>query len=167
MDDGPDAAAGERLEVGRVGRPHGLRGEVTVRPVTNRPERFAPGSVLYADGRRVEVVGARPHQAGWIVRFEGVVDRESAEELRGAVLSAEALGPLPEGEIWVHELIGAEVHDRAGRVHGRVVAVEANPAHDLLVLEGGALVPIVFVVDHEPGRVVVDVPPGLLDDGTA
>ena len=66
--------------------------------------------------------------------------------------------------MWVHELIGAEVRDRAGRALGRVVAVEANPAHDLLVLDGGALVPMVFVVEHDATvRVVVDLPDGLLD----
>jgi 16S rRNA processing protein RimM len=68
-----------------------------------------------------------------------------------------------EGEYWVHELVGATVVDRAGADLGRVVAVEDNPAHDLLVLDGGALVPMVFLVEHRDGRVVVDVPDGLFD----
>ena len=61
----------------------------------------------------------------------------------------------------MHELIGAEVRDRAGARIGLVDAVQANPAHDLLVLDTGALVPMVFVVEHEPGVVVVDLPDGL------
>ena len=63
----------------------------------------------------------------------------------------------------MHALIGSEVVDVAGRAHGRVEAVEANPASDLLVLGDGRLVPLVFVVESSAGRVVVDVPAGLLD----
>ncbi len=152
-----------RLEVGRVGRAHGLHGEVSVVPVSNRPERFAPGSVLYAGDRALVITAARPHQDRWLVRFEGVDDREGAEALRNLTLSGEPLGDAPEGEVWVHEVIGCEVRDRAGTVLGHVRAVEANPAHDLLVLDGGTLIPMVFVVAHEPGVVVVEVPEGLLD----
>jgi 16S rRNA processing protein RimM len=64
--------------------------------------------------------------------------------------------------LWVHELVGSDVVDVEGRAHGRVAAVEANPASDLLVLEGGGLVPLRFVVSHGDGRVVVDPPVGLL-----
>jgi 16S rRNA processing protein RimM len=60
-------------------------------------------------------------------------------------------------------VVGAEVRDRSGQVLGRVTTVEANPAHDLLVLDDGALVPAAFVVEHELGHIVVDLPPGLLD----
>ncbi len=68
-----------------------------------------------------------------------------------------------EGELWVHEVIGSEVRDRAGTESGGCVAVEANPAHDLLVLDGGALVPMVFVVVAEPAWSSVDPPEGLFD----
>ena len=67
------------------------------------------------------------------------------------------------GELWVHELIGSEVRDRTGTPVGHVVSVEANPAHDLLVLDGGALIPIVFVTEHTAGRITVDPPAGLLE----
>jgi 16S rRNA processing protein RimM len=63
----------------------------------------------------------------------------------------------------VHEVVGADVRDRAGTPLGTVVAVQANPAHDLLVLDGGALVPMVFVVEHGEGVVVIDAPDGLFD----
>jgi 16S rRNA processing protein RimM len=152
-----------RLEVGRIGRAHGLHGEVTVTPITNRPERFAPGSVMFAGERELRIVAARPHQDRWLIRFDGVSDRDAAEMLRNQILSADARDDLPEGELWVHELIGSTVRDRAGEEIGRVSAVEANPAHDLLVLDTGALVPIVFVVSHEDGVVVIDPPEGLLD----
>jgi 16S rRNA processing protein RimM len=152
-----------RLEVGRVGRAHGLHGEVSVAPITNRAERFAPGSVLYAGGRELRVATAREHQDRWLVRFDGVEDRNAAEVLRGVLLTADASEPDDNDELWVHELIGSDVFDRAGAPLGRITAVEANPAHDLLVLDRGALIPVVFVVEHGDGRVVVDVPEGLLD----
>ncbi|MGH9064205.1 MAG: ribosome maturation factor RimM [Acidimicrobiales bacterium] len=149
------------LEVGRVGRPHGLRGEVVVDLLTDRVERVAPGSVLSSDVGRLEVVRASPHAGRWIVTFAGVEGREEAEGLRGVVLRAE---PLRDPEaLWVHELIGSEARDVAGRRLGVVTAVEANPASDLLILDGGGLVPLRFVVDRAPGRVVVDPPAGLLD----
>jgi 16S rRNA processing protein RimM len=152
-----------RLEVGRVGRAHGLRGEVHVVAVTNRPERFAPGSRLFVGDHEFVVESARASGSGWVVQFAGVGNREAAEALRGMMVYGEALGEAPDGELWVHEVIGAEVRDRAGARIGRVDAVQANPAHDLLVLDTGALVPMVFVVEHEPGVVVVDLPDGLLD----
>lgn len=157
--------APQRLEVGRVGRPHGLTGEVAVTFSTNRAERHEVGAVLYADDRRLVVEAARPHQGRWLLRFTGVTDRDAAIGLRGVRLHAEPLDVEDDpDEWWVHELIGAAVVDRAGRAHGRVAAVEANPAHDLLVLDDGTLVPVVFVVEHGDGRVVVDPPAGLLDD---
>ena len=143
-------------------RPHGLKGEVVVELVTNRTERLAPGTVLASDRGDLRVEASRPHQARWIVVFEGVADRGGADRLRGLVLRAEPIAD-PDA-LWVHELTGADVVDRAGRSHGRVREVQANPASDLLVLDDGRLVPLTFVVEHEPGRVVVDPPAGLLED---
>ena len=144
-----------------MAKPHGLRGEVVVELFTDRVERLAPGTVLDTSTGPVEVVRSSPHQHRWIVAFAGVVDHAGAEALRGVVLSAEPLHDP--GALWVHELVGSDVVDVAGVAHGAVVAVEANPASDLLVLEGGGLVPLRFVVSSEPGRVIVDVPTGLLD----
>ena len=158
--------AGDRLVVGRVGRAHGLRGEVAVTFSSNRPERSAPGAVLFAGARELVVEASRPHQGRVLLRFAGVGDRSAAEALLGVELTAVPLGDeveLADDELWVHEVVGAEVHDRAGAVLGRVAAVEANPAHDLLVLDGGALVPMVFVVEQRDGVVVIDPPDGLFD----
>lgn len=158
-------APADRLVVGRVGRAHGLRGEVAVRFSSNRPERAAPGAVLHADGRELVIASSRPHQDRVLVRFEGVDDRTAAEALQGLELSAAPLDDalLDDGELWIHEVVGAEVQDLGGTTVGRVVAVEANPAHDLLVLDGGALVPMVFVVDRRDGVIVIDPPDGLFD----
>ena len=156
-----------RLEVGRIGRAHGLRGEVAVTFVSDRPERTERGATLVAtteagNERALVVASARPHQGRWLVCFEGVDDRTAAEELRGCTLLADEL-PTRADELWVHDLVGAPVVDVGGTDLGRVIAIEANPAHDLLVLEGGALVPITFVVEHDAERIVVDLPEGLLD----
>jgi 16S rRNA processing protein RimM len=158
---------GDRLVVGRIGRAHGLRGEVAVTFSSNRPERTAPGAVLYAGERELVIDAARPHQGRMLVHFAGVEDRTAAEGLLGVELTADPLAGdadvLDDDELWVHEVVGAEVVDRAGAPVGRVTAVEANPAHDLLVLDGGALVPMVFVVEHRDGVLVIDPPDGLLD----
>ncbi len=151
------------LEVGRVVKAHGIKGEVIVDLVSNRPEqRLAPGSVLASDRGGLEVLTATPHQGRWIVAFSGILDRNTAETYRGVVLSAEPLEG-DDGTLWVHELIGSEVFDLSGRSYGPVEAVEANPASDLLVLSDERLVPLVFVKSQLPGRVVIDPPPGLLD----
>jgi 16S rRNA processing protein RimM len=149
------------LEVGRVAKPHGIKGEVIVELVTDRVERVAVGSVLQSGDRQFEVQESTPHHGRWIVRFAGVPDRSAADQLRGLVLSAE---PLPDPDaLWVHELIGSDVVDTAGAALGQVVSVEANPASDLLVLDGGGLIPLRFVTAHQPGLVTVDPPEGLLE----
>jgi 16S rRNA processing protein RimM len=150
--------------VGRIVKAHGIRGEVIVDLVSNRPEvRLAPGSVLSSDRGDLEVLVATPHLGRWIVAFRGVEDRTSAETYRGTVLSAEPLDDDDGDTLWVHELVGSEVFDLTGRSYGPVEAVEANPASDLLVLSGERLVPLVFVRTRLPGRVVIDPPAGLLD----
>jgi 16S rRNA processing protein RimM len=149
------------LEVGKVLRPHGLLGQVVVRLTTDRTERLAAGAVLSSSAGDLEVVRATPSGDRWIVSFAGVGDREGAEALRDVILKAEPIAD-PKA-LWVHELHGSEVIDVSGRHLGVVTAVEANPASDLLVLDGRGLVPLRFVVEHGPGRVVVDVPAGLLE----
>lgn len=149
------------LEVGYVAKSHGLRGEVVVRLTTDRTERLAPGSTLSTDKGDLVVEASKPHQDRFIVTFVGVAGREAADALRGTALRAAPLDD-PE-EMWVHELVGAEVVTVGGEVVGTCAAVVANPASDLLELDGGALVPLVFVVDRAPGRVTIDPPEGLFD----
>jgi 16S rRNA processing protein RimM len=108
------------------------------------------------------VVRSSSHQGRYIVSLEGIRGIDQAEALRDTVLLAL---PLDDPDaLWVHELIGARVVDITGRELGTVEGVQANPASDLLVLDGGALVPLRFVVANQPGeQVTVDVPDGLLD----
>lgn len=161
------------LEVGRIEKAHGLRGDVIVSLSTNVVERVAPGAELVAGERpprRLVVARSQPHQHRFIVTFDGVNSKEEADALHGLTLFAEPIDDDDPDTLWVHQLIGSEVIELVGgaeRSHGRVTAVIDNPASDLLELEGGALVPLRFVVDHAtPGRLVVEPPPGLLDDDT-
>jgi 16S rRNA processing protein RimM len=150
------------LEVGRVVRPHGLRGEVVVGLVTDRTDRLAPGTVLQSDRGPLTVVDCRPHQGKFLVMFDGCWDRTAAEALVGRTLRAEAVED-PDA-LWVHELVGSMVREASGVERGRVTEVQANPAHDLLVLESGALVPAVFVVSCIDGITLIDPPEGLFDE---
>ena len=170
----------ERLVVGRVVRPHGVRGELSVEVLSDAPERFAPGAELGVgdpDGPdplgSATIRAARLHLGRLLLTLEGVEDRDAADRFRGAwlsipVASARPLGP---GEFWPHQLVGLAVVDHQGRQRGRVADVVPGAAHDLLSVElpGGAsaLVPAVaalVTVELDAGRVLVDAVPGLLPE---
>ncbi|WP_176732002.1 ribosome maturation factor RimM [Micromonospora rhizosphaerae] len=180
------------LIVGRIGKPHGIRGEVTVEVRTDEPEaRFAPGSVLrtepgavapaapgpgvpYRVPAELTVESARWHQERLLVTFEGVLDRNVAEALRGTLVgvdSEDVAPPEDPEEFHDHQLVGLTAVSPTGERLGEVTAIDHAPASDLLVLrrpEGRtALIPfvkaIVPEVDLAGGRVVVDPPGGLLD----
>ena len=155
----------ELIAVGRISRAHGIRGEVSVHPLTEVESRYAPGSVLLLeDGRSLTVSGSRPHQHRMLVRFEEVPDRSAAEALRGEVLLVRAsdVPEAPEDAFWIHELVGLEVVTEEGASVGRIREVLANRANDLWVTEGNGddvLIPavreVVVSVDRQAGRIVV------------
>ena len=152
-------------EVGRIGRTHGVTGEVYVSLITDRIERLAPGARLLAGSHWLTVTASR-HQVAqqrWLVHFEGVDDRMSAEKLTNTVLLAEPVADDRDDALWVHDLIGSRVVDLDGVERGRCVAVLDNPAHDILELDSGALIPVTFVVGCHDGVVTVDPPEGLFD----
>lgn len=152
----------ELLEVGAVAKPHGLKGEVIVSLVTDRTERLDPGTVLQTDDGPLTVVSAAPHGHRWRVQFDGFASREDADRIHGLVLRAE---PIDDPDAWfVHDLIGCEVVTADGQVVGECVAIVDNPAHDMVELDSGLLVPMPFVTDVEHGvRITIDPPAGLLD----
>jgi 16S rRNA processing protein RimM len=130
--------------------------------VSDRPERVARGAVLHTDSGDLVVAEARAHQGRWLVRFEGCARREDVEHLRDRLLWAEPIDD--DDELWVHELIGCRVLDQDGIDRGVVEAVQENPAADLLVLQGGTLVPVVFARGApRDGILRVEVPEGLFD----
>jgi 16S rRNA processing protein RimM len=170
-----------QVVVGRVGRAHGVRGEVVVEVRTDEPgRRFASGAALHTEpgaAGPLTVAHAREHSGRLVVAFAQVSDRTAAEALRGTLLLAdvdpgEQAGP---DEFYDHQLVGLRARTRAGEDVGEVVAVEHGGAQDLLVVRrpGGAeaLVPFVAAivpeVDLQTGVVVLDPPAGLLDPETA
>jgi len=165
-----------QLVVGRIGRPHGVRGEVTVEVRTDDPElRFAPGTAIAtdpADRGPLVVAGRRWHKGVLLVAFEEVPDRNAAEELRGTMLVIDSADVEPSDdpdEFHDHQLIGLTVVTVAGEHVGEVEDV-LHHGQDLLVVkrkgQDEALIPFVKAlvpdVDLEAGRLVVDPPEGLL-----
>jgi 16S rRNA processing protein RimM len=151
-------------EVGRIGRAHGVRGELYVLLITDRVERLALGAHLLAGSQWLTVVEAREQQKQrWLVRFEGITDRKAAESLTNSILFADPLVDDGDDALWVHALIGSRVVDQQGVDRGTCVAVIDNPAHDLLELDNGALVPVTFVVGCTDGIATIDPPEGLFD----
>ncbi len=150
------------LEVGRILRAHGVRGEVVVRFTSDREERRTVGAVVQGPAGPLTLRSARHTPGGdWVVRFDEVPDRTAAEAMHGAVLRAEAIDDP--AELWVHELLGAVVVDQDGRERGIIAEVHEGSAADLLLLDTGHLVPVSFVVGREPGRILVETPDGLFD----
>jgi 16S rRNA processing protein RimM len=150
------------LEIGRIARPHGVRGDVYVVLSTDRTERVDVGARVHgATGWLTVARSAAAGDGRWLVSFAEITDRTTAERLANTTLHAE---PIEDPDaLWVHELIGARVVEADGTVRGTCVAVVANPAADLLELDGGALVPMTFVVDHVGGLITIDPPDGLFD----
>jgi 16S rRNA processing protein RimM len=156
----------ELREVGRIGRPHGVRGDLYVSLITDRTERVEPGATLRAGTQWLTVATSRPMGGRWLVHFEGIDDRTAAEGYVGRTLLAAPLPPSDDehdDDLWVHDLIGARVVEVDGTDRGTCVSVLANPAHDLLELDGGALVPVTFVVTAADGVVTIDPPDGLFE----
>lgn len=164
-----------QVVVGRIVRPHGVRGEAVVEPRTDRPaERFAPGEVLTGRGRSLTVISARPHMKRWLLRFDGVDDPGAVDALRGVDLEVDV--PVESStddpdEFADIALVGLVARTDDGTALGVVREVEHLPMHDLLLVRTSdgrdvrvpfvtAIVPQVEVAD---GWLRVNLPPGLLD----
>ena len=153
------------LEVGRIDRAHGIKGEVIVNLITDRTERLSKGSKLQTLRGDLTVQNSRSHQHRYLVVFEEIESRESAEEWRGVTLHAEPIEDPDDDTLWVHDLVGAEVIDQHGISHGPVTAIISNPASDLLELQDGSLVPLTFAIDIQPKKLIsVVVPKGLFEE---
>lgn len=162
--------------IGRVVKPHGLRGEVVVEIRSDVPGRFDPGADVVVGGRPTQVAAARPHQGRLLVRFVHVGDRTAAEGLRGHEVEAPPVDVSESEWYFAHELAGMTLETRDGEVVGEVVdVIELPPSagYDLLEVERAdgrrLLVPavddlvVVDARDETEVLVVVDPPEGLLD----
>jgi 16S rRNA processing protein RimM len=171
--------------VARIGKPHGIKGEVTVQLHTDDPAgRFAVGTVLPTKApkgsgvpRALTISSARYHNGIWLLGFEEIPDRTGAEGLRGTRLltpdgGEELLAPDEGGDAWYEEqLVGLTAVRADGSVVGTVSGLDIGPGQDRLVLTlpGGRTAYLPFVtalvpeVDVDGGRVVVAPPEGLLE----
>ena len=168
------------LVVGRLRKPHGLKGDCAVFPLTDEPAAvFAPGRELWVENLAGEIVAgplvverSRPHHREWLVAFRGHPRVEAVEPWRGHFLAAEAAG-LREpgaGEVYLHELEGFALRDRSGAPLGLVTAVLELPGGLMLEVQGPKrefLVPFrkefVLELDREGRRLVVELPEGLAE----
>ncbi|HVS01141.1 MAG TPA: ribosome maturation factor RimM [Thermoanaerobaculia bacterium] len=167
----------ERVLVGRVGAAHGLRGEVAVRLESDVPQRFAPGSEVWAEPlggapRRLRIAASRPFRKALLVRFEQIEDREAAQQLRGAPLEVDAaeVPPPPAGGVYHFQLLGCRCADRRYGELGVVEeVVEDGGGVVLRVVGGGREVLLPFVdpylaeVDVDQGRITWVLPEGLIE----
>lgn len=165
-----------RVTVGRIGKPHGIRGEVTVEPRTDEPDiRFAPGShLLREEGPDLVVSSMHWHSGRLLLTLVGVHDRNAAEELRGTIVQVERADletPDDPSEYYDSNLVGCLVVTVKDVSVGEVREVLHLPAQDLLVVWTGereVLVPfvaeIVPEVDATARRIVINPPDGLLSD---
>ncbi|MEU9761617.1 ribosome maturation factor RimM [Streptomyces sp. NPDC047985] len=171
-----------QLVVARIGRAHGIKGEVTVEVRTDEPElRLAPGAVLVTDPASagpLTIETGRVHSGRLLLRFEGVRDRNAAEALRNTLLIAEVdPDELPEDpeEFYDHQLIDLDVVLADGTGIGRITEITHLPSQDLLIVErpdgGEVMIPfveeIVTEIDLEEQRAVIAPPPGLIDETQA
>ncbi|MFF8991837.1 ribosome maturation factor RimM [Streptomyces sp. NPDC014983] len=168
-----------QLVVARVGRAHGIKGEVTVEVRTDEPElRLAPGAVLATDPAStgpLTIETGRVHSGRLLLRFAGVTDRNAAEALRNTLLIAEVDPeelPEDEDEYYDHQLIDLDVVTEDGTEIGRITEISHLPSQDLFIVErpDGTEVMIPFVeeivaeIDLQEQKAVITPPPGLIDD---
>ncbi|WP_071330541.1 ribosome maturation factor RimM [Streptomyces sampsonii] len=168
-----------QLVVARIGRAHGIKGEVTVEVRTDEPEvRLGPGAVLATDPPGtgpLTIETGRVHSGRLLLRFAGVSDRTGAEALRNTLLIAEVdpeeLPDDPE-EFYDHQLMDLDVVTEDGVEVGRITEISHLPSQDLFIVErrDGSEVMIPFVaeivaeIDLDEQRAVITPPPGLIDD---
>ncbi|MEU5617238.1 MULTISPECIES: ribosome maturation factor RimM [Streptomyces] len=171
-----------QLVVARIGRAHGIKGEVTVEVRTDEPElRLGPGAVLATEPAGtgpLTIETGRVHSGRLLLRFEGVRDRSAAEALRNTLLIAEVdPAELPDDpeEFYDHQLMDLDVVLGDGTEIGRIAEISHLPSQDLFIVErpDGSEVMIPFVeeivteIDLEEQRIVIAPPPGLIDESEA
>ena len=171
----------DRVLVGRIRRPHGVRGELLVDVVSDVPGRLAPGRELWLEtvdgaGRVMKVAAHRAHPRGALLSFEGLEDRDAVESLRGATLEADrrTVAPAPEGSYYYFELTGCRCHDATAGELGEVTEVNVDGGGLLIEVRAGEtelLVPFVEeyikAVDVAARRIELELPEGLLETCTS
>jgi 16S rRNA processing protein RimM len=147
-------SATDAVQVGRVGKSHGLDGSFVVEHASESRELFATGATLIVDGAEATVVASKQARGRPVIRLDRRVARGTALHVPRS-----ALAPAGEDEYYVFELVGLEVVEEDGRSLGEVVDVAPGVANDVLELNSGLALPMVeecvLSVDIEAGRIVV------------
>ncbi len=154
--------ADDWVSVGRVGRPHGLRGDFVVERASEAPERFAVGARVYVEREPATVVESKRSGGRLVIRLDRTAERGSALELPQSELP-----PPGEGSFYAFQLVGLSVEEEGGRALGRVEEIEPGVANDVVRLDSGIALPLVEdcvrEIDLEGGRIVIA--PGFVDAG--
>ena len=164
------------LVIGKLRRPHGVRGEILMDILTDFPERVRQGSMVYVgqDYSPLRIRSRRTHQNGFLIAFRGYDSPEEVGELRNQMVyvRAEDRPPLPEGEFYHHQIMGLRVVSETGAVLGKVVEILETGANDVYVVrpERGPEIllpvidPVILDVDLAGGEIHVHLLPGLIPD---
>ncbi len=161
------------VRIGRVIKPHGIRGELVVAAEGNTLAELPVGSAIVVAGVTYSVAGSRPHQGRLLLSVDECQDRTTAETFRGVAVEVgdARLGGLDEDEWYADDLVGWTLHDGTGARVGVVSAVLPGPVHDYLQIgaDEPQLVPMVrewlVEVNREQRTIVMRLPSGLLDQG--
>ena len=169
---GKEPVPPEFLIVGHILAPWGIHGEIKVEVVTDFPERFASGKVVYLNGYPLEIEKCRPHKQHLLVKLATVDSVEAAEKLRGQDLTIPSteLYCLPDGQYYAFQLIGLKVVTTEGETLGRITDIMSTASNDVYIVEGkrgDILIPsiedVVKSIDLEKGKIVIEAIEGLLD----
>ena len=160
--------AEERVAVGRILGPWGVRGEVKIKHFAQSPDRFLPGALIFAGETPLTVERSRQHKGYVVAKLRGVSDRMEADSMRGAELTVESamLPPTPDGSYYQFQLIGLTVFTRWAESLGTVSQVLETGANDVYVVDGTdgrqvllpAVKDVILEVDLARGLMVVDPP---------
>jgi 16S rRNA processing protein RimM len=172
----PTAGEPDFLVVGKLVKPHGVRGEIVMEVYTDFPERIQPGIVFYTGQGYApqKLINRRPHTRGLLVKFEGYQDRDAVSELRNQIVYVRTADrpELEEGEYYHHQLLGMQVLDDEGHLLGQVERILETGANDVYVLHDPAgrellipaIDPVILEIDLEAKILRVQLPPGLLPE---
>jgi len=169
---GKEPAPPESLIIGHILAPWGIHGEVKVEVVTDFPERFTPGKLVYLDGYPLEIEHCHPHKQHLLVKLTTIDSVEAAEKLRGQDLTipSSELHHLPEGQYYAFQLIGLDVVTTKGKYLGQITDIMSTASNDVYIVEGErgeilipAIEDVVKSIDLKKGKVVIETIEGLLD----
>jgi len=164
---------GETLAVGRIVRPHGVRGGLLLEPYSELVTAVGAGTRVFLgeSQRAATVAGLRPHGDRYLLELEGCASREEAEALRSAEVrvAAEQVEALPPGTYFHWQILGLTVLTDQGQVLGQVTEILSTGANDVYVVQGEreillpATAEVVQQVDPAGGRMIVHLLPGMAD----